>query len=76
MVSIVVESDTIADFELILVKRKWCEEYDIGGLSGLRTVCESQTLADDVIVRRSVNLDDSVLPTEATERKPIVLFDS
>lgn len=76
VVSIVVESDTTADFKLILVKRKWCEEYDIGGLSGIRIVCESQTLSDDVIVRRPVVVDDSVLPSEATERKPIVLFDS
>lgn len=78
MVSIVVEFDTTADFKLILVKWKWCGEYDIGGLFGLSIifVCESQTLADDVIVGRSSVVENSVLPTEATERKPIVLFDS
>lgn len=39
-------------------------------------VVDSQTLSDDVIVGRSSVVENSVLPTEATERKPIVLFDS
>lgn len=39
-------------------------------------VVESQTLSDDVIVGRSSVVENSVLPTEATERKPVVLFDS
>lgn len=39
-------------------------------------VVESQTLSDDVIVGRSSVVENSVLLTEATEGKPIVLFDS